>query len=47
VLFEANANMLVRLDDDPVMFPYKHRHIPKVVEAFETMLRRRAGEAAA
>jgi hypothetical protein len=43
VLFEANANMLVHLDDPPDRFPYKHRHVPRIFEAMTDLVRRRIG----
>jgi hypothetical protein len=45
LLFEANACFLVHLDEDQVSFPYKHRHVPKIRDAFTTLVRRRALEA--
>jgi Flp pilus assembly protein TadD len=42
VLFEANANMLVHLADSPEAFPYKHRYVPRIVDAVADMIRRRA-----
>ena len=47
LLFEANACVLVHLDEDPVAFPYKHRHVPKIREAFTRMVRERVAEGAA
>lgn len=38
VLFEANAAMLVHLDDDPVTFAYKHRHVPRIRDAVSAMI---------
>jgi tetratricopeptide (TPR) repeat protein len=46
LLFEANACILVHLDESPVVFPYKHRHVPPIREAFSRLVRRRAGRAA-
>jgi glutathione synthase/RimK-type ligase-like ATP-grasp enzyme len=42
LLFEANANMLVQLDDPPESFPYKHAHVPRIFDAVAALLRRRA-----
>lgn len=44
LVFEANATMLVHLQDSPEAFPYKHEHVPKILGAFETMLASRLGE---
>ncbi|HZB91119.1 MAG TPA: hypothetical protein VE397_06750 [Stellaceae bacterium] len=41
LVFEANATMAVHLRDAAETFPYKHVHVPKIFEAFETMLARR------
>jgi Flp pilus assembly protein TadD/glutathione synthase/RimK-type ligase-like ATP-grasp enzyme len=38
VLFEANAAMLVHLDDDPEDFAYKHRYVPPIRAAVSTMI---------
>ncbi len=38
VLFEANAAMLVHLDDDPITFPYKHRYVPRIRDAVSAMI---------
>jgi tetratricopeptide (TPR) repeat protein len=38
LLFEANPTMLVHLTDSPVDFPYKHRYIPRIFDAFGRML---------
>ena len=43
VLFEANANMLVHLDDPADRFPYKHRHVPRIFAAMTELVRRRIG----
>jgi len=42
LLFEANACFLVHLDEDEASFPYKHRHVPKIRDAFTRLVRRRA-----
>ena len=44
LVFEANATMLVHLRDPIDQYPYKHRAVPAIFEAFEAMLRR-AGSA--
>ncbi len=44
VLFEANPTMLVHLSELPVDYPHKHRYVPRIFDAFGTMLVRRAAE---
>jgi Tfp pilus assembly protein PilF len=41
VLFEANANMLVHLNDPPDAFPYKHRDVPRIFDAMAELVLRR------
>ncbi|OIQ90169.1 tetratricopeptide repeat protein [mine drainage metagenome] len=41
LLFEANACMLVRLDESEANFPYKHRAVPRIRDAVTRMLRNR------
>ena len=41
VVFEANATMSVHLHDPVDLFPYKHVHVPKIINAFEAMVARR------
>ncbi|MBS0331846.1 MAG: hypothetical protein JSS35_03695, partial [Proteobacteria bacterium] len=43
VLFEANACVLLHLDEPAELYPYKHRHVPRIREAFSRLLLRRAG----
>lgn len=43
VLFEANANMLVHLNDSAERFPYKHQHVPRIFEAMAAFVQRRLG----
>ncbi|MBI3513276.1 MAG: tetratricopeptide repeat protein [Proteobacteria bacterium] len=43
VVFEANANMLVHLNDPVEAFPYKHRHVPRIFDAMADLVRRRIG----
>ncbi len=43
VVFEANANMLVHLNDPADRFPDKHRHVPRIFEAMTDLVRRRIG----
>jgi len=42
VLFEANANMFVHLDEPRDSFPYKHEFVPRIFDAVAALLRRRA-----
>jgi hypothetical protein len=42
LLFEANACILLHLDEPAASFPYKHRHVPKIREAFSRLLIERA-----
>ena len=46
LLFEANACILLHLDESRREFPYKHRHVPRIRQAFTDMVLRRAGRAA-
>jgi hypothetical protein len=41
LVFEANATMLVHLHDSMEDFPYKHRYVPRIFEAFGKMLHKR------
>jgi tetratricopeptide (TPR) repeat protein len=41
VLFEANANILVHLNDPPDAFPYKHRYVPRIFDAMADLVLRR------
>jgi hypothetical protein len=45
VVFEANANILVHLNDPPDAFPYKHQFVPRIFEAMTALVRRRLGAA--
>jgi Flp pilus assembly protein TadD len=38
LLFEANACVLLHLDEPQAAFPYKHRHVPRIREAFTRLL---------
>ncbi len=40
LVFEANATMLVHLQDDPELFPAKHAAVPRIFRAFEALLDR-------
>ena len=46
VLFEANASMLAHLNDDPAMFAYKHRYVPRIFDAMGRMVEARLAAAA-
>ena len=43
LLFEANACILMHLDESPAAFPYKHQYVPPIREAFTRMALARAG----
>jgi tetratricopeptide (TPR) repeat protein len=43
LLFEANACILLHLDEPAAAFPYKHRYVPPIRDAFSQMIRERAG----
>ena len=45
LFFEANACILVHLDEPPRAFPYKHRYVPQIREAFTRLVLDRAGKA--
>jgi hypothetical protein len=38
LLFEADAAMLVHLNDPADVYPYKHRTVPRIFRAFERLL---------
>ena len=42
LLFEANACILLHLDEPATAFPYKHRYVPPIRDAFSQMVRDRA-----
>jgi hypothetical protein len=42
LLFEANACMLLHLDEPAAAFPAKHRHVPPIRDAFTRLVRARA-----
>jgi len=46
LFFEANACILVHLDEPPRAFPYKHRYVPPIREAFTRLVLDRAGRSA-
>ena len=43
VVFEANANILVHLNDPLDGFAYKHRYVPRIFAAMTELVRRRLG----
>ncbi|MBV9509102.1 MAG: tetratricopeptide repeat protein [Caulobacteraceae bacterium] len=47
LLFEANACMLVHLDEARQAFPYKHRYVPPIREAFTRLVEARGRREAA
>jgi hypothetical protein len=44
LLFEANACILLHLDEPAAAFPYKHRHTPPIREAFTRLVLERAAQ---
>jgi Flp pilus assembly protein TadD len=47
LLFEANACLLLHLDDPAAAFPYKHRHVPRIRSAFTRLVFERSASAEA
>jgi len=45
LLFEANACILLHLDEPAAAFPYKHRYVPPIRDAFTQMVCDRVGRA--
>ena len=43
LLFEADIAAIVHLMDPVEMFAYKHRHMPRIFDAFAALLRHRIG----
>ncbi len=41
LVFEADNALIVHLLDDPVLFLYKHRYVPRILTALDTMVRER------
>ena len=37
-VFEADVAMLIHLNDDPELFPYKHQYVPRIIEAIQRMI---------
>ncbi len=44
LVFEANANMLAHLNDPIEMFPYKHKYVPRMADAFHALVERKIQE---
>ena len=47
LIFEADNALIVHLLDDPVMYPYKHRYVPRIYAALDALVRRRIARGAA
>ncbi|MBV8074404.1 MAG: hypothetical protein JO140_03165 [Candidatus Eremiobacteraeota bacterium] len=47
VIFEVDVAMIVHLGDPIERYPYKHRYVPRIFEAFERMIEARAGKSPA
>lgn len=41
LIFEADNALIVHVLDDPVLFGYKHRYVPRILSALDAMLRGR------
>jgi hypothetical protein len=41
LVFEADNALIVHTLDDPAVFPYKHRYVPRILAALDAMVRRR------
>lgn len=41
LIFEADNALIIHLLDDPVLFGYKHRYVPRILDALDAMVRRR------
>jgi glutathione synthase/RimK-type ligase-like ATP-grasp enzyme len=46
LIFEADNALIVHLLDDPVMYAYKHRYVPRIYAALDALVRRRIGRPA-
>jgi hypothetical protein len=46
LLFEANACMLLHLDESASAFPYKHQYVPPIRAAFTRLVLARATQSA-
>ncbi|HZX67954.1 MAG TPA: hypothetical protein VFE70_03665, partial [Candidatus Elarobacter sp.] len=47
LIFEADNALIVHLLDDPVMYAYKHRYVPRIYAALDALVRRRIAESSA
>jgi tetratricopeptide (TPR) repeat protein len=45
LVFEADNALIVHLLDDPQVYAYKYRYVPRVAQAVDAMVRRRLGRA--
>jgi hypothetical protein len=45
LIFEADNALIVHLLDDPALYGYKHEYVPRILEALDTMVRRRIAAA--
>ena len=45
LIFEADNALIIHLLDDPALFGYKHRYVPQILTALDTMVRRRIAAA--
>ena len=43
LIFEADNALIVHVLDDPVLFAYKHRYVPRILTALDAMVRGRIG----
>jgi len=41
LIFEADNALIIHLLDDPQLYGYKHRYVPRILEALDAMVRRR------
>jgi hypothetical protein len=41
LIFEADNALIIHLLDDPQLYAYKHRYVPRILEALDAMVRRR------
>jgi hypothetical protein len=45
LIFEADNALIVHTLDDPALYGYKHRYVPRILTALDTMVRRRIAAA--
>ncbi|HYW54862.1 MAG TPA: hypothetical protein VE826_12900 [Dongiaceae bacterium] len=43
LIFEADNALIIHLLDDPAVYGYKHRYVPRILDALDAMVRRRIG----